>query len=192
MKEAFGILALIIGVEAGLPYIYSVFRGSTKPHRVSWAIWDTLGLITLSSYLAKGAHWSALLAVAAAFNNLVIFLISLKFGTGGASKIDRIALALGIFGLLLWVLTKEAAFALLFAIFADSIATILTAHKAYKNPDSESGLSWSMAATASIFGFLAIQNYSFWQIIYPLYAVIGGLSLAIITISRKQYLEQNK
>jgi hypothetical protein len=137
MKEIFGILAVIIGIGAGIPYVYSILKKKTHPHRVSWAIWASLGIVTLTSYISKGAHWSALLAVAAAFNNIIIFIFSIKFGTGGTSKRDRLALGLGIAGVVLWAITKQATFALVFALSADAIGTILTAEKAYKLPKSE-------------------------------------------------------
>jgi hypothetical protein len=184
MKEVFGFLAIIIGISGAIPYIHGIIKGTTRPHRISWGIWATLGVITLTSYIAKGAHWSALLAVAAAFNGLVIFLLSFKYGSGGATVVDRVALVLGILGVLLWLLTREAAYALLFALGADAIATILTAKKAYKLPKSESALAWTLGATASVFGLLAVQSYTFWQTIYPVYAVAGGACLALITIGR--------
>jgi hypothetical protein len=182
MKEVFGILAISLGIGAGIPYIHSILRKNAKPHRVSWAIWASLGLITLTSYLAKGAHWSALLAAAAAFNGIVIFMLSFKYGTGGTSLLDKIALLIGLSGIVLWALTDQASYALMFSISADAIGTILTALKAYKNPGSESGLAWCIAATASLCGLLAVHSYTLVQTIYPSYALVGGISLASITI----------
>lgn len=184
MKEIFGILAAILGVSAGVPYVYSIFRGSTKPHRISWAIWATLGAITFASYVSSGARWSALLAFAAAFNNVVIFLLSLKFGAGGSSARDRICLAIGLLGAAFWAITRRAEFALAFAITADAIGTAVTLEKAYRNPHSESALAWSMACLASLCGLLAVHTYTLAQTIYPAYAFIGGLALAAMTIIR--------
>lgn len=158
----------------------------TKPHRVSWAIWAVLGTITLSSYLAKGAQWSAMLAVAAALSSLTIFVCSLKFGVGGTSRRDQIALGLGFVGVLLWVITRQATFALLFAIAADSVGTALTLEKAYKAPLSENAPAWSMATLASLCGLLAVHEYTFAQTVYPAYALLGGLSLTLTTIMRRK------
>lgn len=192
MKEIFGILAAVIGVAGGIPYVYSIARGSTKPHRVAWGIWATLGCITLSSYIAAGARWSALLAGAAAFNNIVIFLLSFKFGTGGSSMRDRVALLIGLAGVALWAITREATFALVFAVGADAIGTILTVEKAYKQPFSESAVAWSMAAVASLCGLLAVESYTFAHTVYPAYALLGGGSLALTTVLRRYLLAKPK
>ncbi|MHB1865303.1 MAG: hypothetical protein ACYCPS_04075 [Candidatus Saccharimonadales bacterium] len=119
MKEVFGLLAVTIGLLAAIPYIYGIVSKKTKPHRISWAIWSFLALVTLTSYISNGAKWSALLAVAAAFNNLVIFILSLKYGVGGGSLLDKVVLAIGILGVILWAVTQQAAYGLLFALGAD-------------------------------------------------------------------------
>lgn len=185
MKEILGILAAVLGIAAGAPYVYGIVKKSVKPHRVSWAIWATLGIITLSSYVSSGARWSALLAFAAAFNNALIFLLSLKFGTGGSSARDRYCLAIGLLGIALWAITREAAFALVFAIAADAVGTIVTVEKAYKNPRSESALAWTTACAASLCGLLAVHVYTLAQTIYPTYAFVGGFALAAVTITRR-------
>ena len=182
MKEVFGVLAISIGILAVFPYIYGILKGSSHPHRVSWAIWSFISLVTLTSYISAGAHWSALLAVAAALNNFVIFFLALKFGTGGTSIQDRIALAIAVIGIILWVITRQAAFGLVFALCADFVGLILTLKKTHKDPNSESALSWGMAVIASTFGLLAVHTYNFSQTIYPIYAIASGLCLFLVSI----------
>lgn len=129
-----------------------------------------------------------MLALAAALSNITIFLFSLKFGVGGTSNRDRAALLFGFIGVALWAITRQATFALLFAIFADAIGTALTLEKAYKSPHSENAIAWSMASLASLCGLLAVSSYTFAQTIYPVYALIGGTSLALTTIFRRRFV----
>jgi hypothetical protein len=186
MKEIFGILAITLGISAAVPYIFGILKKSVQPHRISWAIWSFISLVTLTSYVSSGAHWSALLAVAAALNNFVIFFLALKFGTGGASIQDRIALGIAIVGIVLWILTRQAAFGLVFALCADFVGLVLTLKKAHKDPASESALAWAMAVIASSFGLLAVHKYNFTQTIYPVYAIASGLCLFLVSmIGRK-------
>ena len=181
MKEFFGISAGLIGVAAAIPYIRSILNHKTVPHRISWLIWLLLGIVILISQLDKGARWSILLICASLFNNTLIFFISIKHGTGGTSIRDKVALAIALMGIILWALTDEAFYGLFFAIFADAIGTFLTAEKAWKKPGSENAIAWTMAAVASVCGLLAVHSYTLGQTIYPLYAVIGGGSLAVIS-----------
>ena len=187
IKEIFGILAIVLGISAAVPYIYEIVKKSSKPHRISWAIWSFISILTLTSYVSAGAHWSALLALAAALNNFVIFLLSLKFGTGGLSTQDRIAFGIAIVGIVLWVITRQAAFGLVFALGADLVGLVLTLNKTHKDPNSESALAWAISTLASVAGLLAVHNYNFTQTIYPVYAVAAGLCLFLVsTIGRKK------
>lgn len=185
MKEFFGISAGLLGVAAAIPYIRSILNHKTIPHRVSWLIWLLLGIVILISQLDKGARWSILLICASLVNNTLIFFISLKYGTGGTSIRDKTALAIAIMGIILWAVTTQAYYGLFFAIFADAIGTFLTAEKAYKKPGSENPVAWTLSATASICGLLAVQAYTIGQTIHPLYAVLGGGSIAVIAWLRQ-------
>lgn len=185
MKEFFGISAGLLGVAAAIPYISSILNHKTVPHRISWLIWLLLGIVILISQLDKGARWSILLICAGLVNNTIIFFISLKYGTGGTSMRDRTALVIALIGIVLWAVTKEAYYGLFFAIFADAIGTFLTAEKAYKKPGSENPVAWTLATAASICGLLAVHTYTIGQTIHPLYAVLGGGSIAIIAWLRR-------
>lgn len=184
MKEVFGILAISLGIVAGLPYIFGIVKRSVRPHRISWAIWAFISLVTLTSYISAGAHWSALLAVAAAFNNITIFALAVKYGTGGSTFQDRVALAIATIGIFSWILTERAAFGLLFALGADLIGLLLTLKKTRYDTNSESALAWGIAVVASTCGLLAVHTYNFAQTIYPVYAITSGLFLFTTSFSR--------
>lgn len=181
-KEIFGILAFALGVAAGIFYISGVIKHKTKPHRISWAIWSGISLLTLISYLAKDARWSALLALAAVINNLIIFLLSFKFGTGGSTLRDRIALAIGLVGIMLWAITSEPTLALISALSADAVGLAVTLDKIFKAPSSENSLAWGIATIASVCGLLAVSSYTFAQTVYPVYAVAAGIILTFMPI----------
>ena len=114
-------------------------------------------------------------------------MLALKFGVGGASFQDRIAFGIALIGIVLWILTRQAAFGLVFALCADFVGLVLTLRKTHKDPNSESALSWGIATTASVFGLLAVHTYNFTQTVYPLYAIASGLCLFLAsTIGRKK------
>ena len=172
-----------------VPYIRDIFLLKTQPQRASWFIWTVLGFISFFSQWAKGATDSLWLTGGQTLAVLIVVLLSIKYGTGGFSKRDIRALIAAGFGLVLWYLTSEAAFALAMVILVDSIGSLLTAIKVYHDPESETLSTWLMSGTSGIFGTLAVGSLSPILLAYPLYIVIANYSIASAMLlgKRKKY-----
>ncbi|OGC56832.1 hypothetical protein A3H26_01185 [candidate division WWE3 bacterium RIFCSPLOWO2_12_FULL_36_10] len=174
MLQIYGYISALLSIICILPYIRDVFRLKTKPERGSWFIWTMLGFIAFFSQLAKGATNSLWLTVGQTTSVLIIFLLSLKYGYGGLGKRDLRALIGAGIGLVLWYLTREASFALIFVIIVDSIGTLLTLLKAYKDPESETLSTWIISGTSGIFGMLAVGSLNLILLAYPFYIVLAN------------------
>ena len=182
MKILFGILSGVIGLAATLPYVLAIYKGEVRPHRVAWLIGLLAKTLTFITQIAKSAQFSLLLNLAGIISGGIIFILSIKRGVGGVNRRDRIAFMLSMTGLVAWLLTREAFYGLFFAIAADAIGTILTVDKTYRMRGTESPITWAMATIASIFGLLAVDSYTLGQTAFPLYAVIGGFSLFLVSL----------
>lgn len=192
MLQIFGYISAVLSIVMIIPYIRDIFRLETKPERGSWFIWTVLGLIAFISQLSKGATDSLWLTAGQTVSVLVIFLLSIKYGYGGLGKRDIQGLLGAGVGLLLWYLTREAAFALIFVILIDSIGTYLTAIKSYSDPESETLSTWVISGTSGIFGMLAVGSFNFILLAYPFYimlanyAIVGAIFLGKKRISNKR------
>jgi hypothetical protein len=155
-QDWFGLIAGVLSASCYVPYIRDILSGTTRPERATWLIWTVLGLILLVSQLAKGASASVWLTVAQTAGVTTIFLLSLKYGEGGLARSDIIALAVAAAGLVAWYFTREASVALYIAIGVDFSGGILSVVKAYRDPESETALTWLIAAFAGAFGMLAV------------------------------------
>ena len=174
MLQILGYISALLSIICILPYIRDILRLKTKPERGSWFIWTMLGFIAFFSQLAKGATNSLWLTVGQTTSVLIIFLLSLKYGYGGLGKRDLRALIGAGIGLVLWYLTREASFALIFVIIVDSIGTLLTLLKAYKDPESETLSTWIISGTSGIFGMLAVGSLNLILLAYPFYIVLAN------------------
>jgi hypothetical protein len=132
-----GIFSGILGFVCVFPYIRDIFRKTTRPERASWFIWLVLGLIAFFSQLSKGASNSLWLTGAGLLSVSTVFLLSLKYGEGGLVKRDIIALFVAFVGLVIWYFTKDATIALILVVLINSVGSVLTVTKAYKDPGSE-------------------------------------------------------
>jgi hypothetical protein len=172
--EFFGYISAFLSIVMVLPYIRDILLRTTKPERASWLIWTVLGFIAFFSQLAKGASHSLWLTGGQTVAVLVVLGLSLRYGVGGLSRRDILALAVASLGLALWYLTSEPLWALGLVIFVDSIGTLLTALKAYKDPSSETMSTWFLSGTSGIFGSFAVGEMNGALLAYPLYIVVAN------------------
>lgn len=174
MLSVCGYISALLSIIMIIPYCRDIFRLETKPERGSWFIWTVLGFIAFFSQMAKGASDSLWLTGGQTVAVLVIFTLSLRYGYGGLGKRDVRALIGAGFGLILWYMTKEASVAIFFVILVDSIGTLLTAMKAYRDPGSETLITWILSGTSGFFGMLAVGSMNFALLAYPLYILVAN------------------
>lgn len=168
-----------------IPYTRSIFKLETKPQRMTWLIWSVLTFIAFFSQLAKGGTWSLLLTAGDTIAILIIFILSIKFGVGGFRKIDIISLAGAICSLILWYITKEPAIALFLIILTDFIGANLTIQKAWRDPKSENWLGWAMCGIGGLLGTLAVGEWNFVLLSFPIYICLINSVIALIILYRK-------
>jgi len=189
MESFFGALAVLLALAQCVPYIYDILRGRTKPQRAAWLIWFALGGVLVFSQMAKGGHasvWVSLMHMAA---NLTVFLLALKYGYGRFTKLDWGSLALAGFGMVLWWYTKEPATALLIAILVDSIGVALVVKKAYREPHSETLVSWVLGVGVGLSATLAVGSFNPILLAYPVYVMANSALTAGTIIVRRRMLE---
>lgn len=185
--QLFGYISAILSIIMVVPYIRDIFLLKTKPERASWFIWTVLGVISFASQFAKGATDSLWLTAGQTLAVAIVFILAIKYGTGGLEKRDKIALIIAIFGLMLWYFTQEAAYALLLVIFIDSVGSLLTIIKSYQAPETETVSTFVLSGTSGIFGALAVGNFNFILLAYPLYIVLANYSIvAAILLGRNK------
>lgn len=187
--EIAGYLSGVAILLSFVPYIRDIFRGKTRPERMSWLIWAILGLIAFFAQLAKGGTFSTIFTAAQAAGDLSIFILGIKYGVGGLVKRDIIALIGAVIGLILWYLTKEAAVALFIVIFVDALGVVLTVIKSYEQPKTETVSTWVLTFIAGVLACLAVGRFNFILLSFPFYISLAGLS---ILIAIKLGLKKNK
>lgn len=175
----FGYISGILILLSFAPYIRDIFRHTTKPERASWLIWSVLNLISFFSQLAKGASHSLWLAGAQAGGDIVVLILSVKYGFGGLVKRDIITLVVVSISLILWYLTREAAVALFIAIAIDAIGLFLTVMKAYRKPTTETMSSWVLTGVAGLFAILSVGKLNLILLAWPVYIFLAGTTVVV-------------
>ncbi|MDB5164436.1 MAG: hypothetical protein JWL89_62 [Candidatus Saccharibacteria bacterium] len=172
MKALFGWLAAILNLLATWPYIRDILRGMVKPHAYSWAIWWVLVLITSFNQIQNKGGWSSLFLVSGAVAVTLIFILSLKYGFGNASRLDKVCLALAGVLVVYWITVHDTRLSTLMAVFIDAIGAIPTIIKTYKHPDTETYAPWVISSAATLAALLAVPRLDWVLIIYPIYIFV--------------------
>jgi hypothetical protein len=155
-----GQVAGVLAIVQVIPYIVSIFRGHTKPERMTYFIWFVVDALAISSYIAVGARTTIWVGLVYVITGLLIFLLSLKYGMGGFNKLDILCLVSAATGIVIWVTTDSALLALCFSTFAGTIGYLPTIKKAYLYPETENTLSWTICSFTSVLNIFALATFA--------------------------------
>lgn len=180
MQPLLGISALILNLIGYVPYIRDILRNRVKPHRITWGVWAILTTIAAVNQVINGGGYSSLFFISTAFVVGITFLLSIRYGTGGASQIDRICLFLALVLFVYWVTVRDTRTSTVLAVAIDAIGAIPTIVKIYYHPETETYIQWSLAGIAGIFTMLAVPRFDWVLLIYPLYVpIMNGIIVGL-------------
>jgi hypothetical protein len=180
-----GVLAGLVGVADTLPYIRDMLRGVTRPHRGTWLIWGVLAIVVCLSQHADGASWSLVLAGSQAVLTTIVFVLALRRGEGGVSRLDALMIAVAVGGLSGWILADEPLVATVCVVAADSIGVALMVPKTYRDPDSETLVTFALASLAGVLAAAAVASLDPSLLLYPAYYCLANGAIALLIIRRR-------
>jgi len=177
---SFGIASGILSSFAYIPYIVDTIRRRTQPQRASWLIWSVLGSVAFVSQVYEGATDSLWFAGVQVSGTLLVFVLSIWVGIGSyLSRTDYLILFTALMGLVLWYFTDTAAYMLAITISISLLGGVPTVTKAYRDPDSETLITWIASLIASVCALLSVGKVNLIILAYPLY--LFTLYLAFVT-----------
>jgi hypothetical protein len=187
MKFWLGVLALMLNIAGYVPYIRDIFRGIVKPQRMTWGLWTILTAITAVNQIANGGGWSSLFFVSTTVLVAITFILSLKYGMGGASTLDKICLAMAICLFGYWAILHNTRLSTLVAVVIDAIGALPTLVKTYHHPETETYIQWTFAGIGGFLTLLAVPRLDWALIVYPIYVfVMNGAIVGTKYVRDKQ------
>jgi hypothetical protein len=181
-----GLAGGMLALTQAIPYILSIFYGTTKPSRPAYLIWTITDCIAAGSYIALGARTTIWWSIAQIITSLIILLIAFKHGMGGSSIIDRFCLLMAATAITLWIVTGDAKLALYATVLAGLMGYIPTLIKVYYHPWSESFASWTLTLCSTVFNMLAIDSLQFHLIVIPLTSFLSAALITFVLWNRKE------
>lgn len=182
------IVSVIISLSTSITYIRGTLTGKTKPNRISWSMWALAPLVGTAAALSAHADpWATTRIFLAGFVPLIIFIFSFvnKQSYWKLSTFDIICGICSLIALFVWLVVHSPTIAILIAALGDCFAALPTIVKAWKYPETESGIIFigSLVSVLLIFPSITVWNIQNSAFQIYLFAVDSAL---IFSIYRKQ------
>lgn len=187
LPEKFIFIGVTINLFCSLWYIKSILKGNTKPNMVSWFIWMLAPFVGVFLQLKAGAGFSSLSVFMAGFGPFLVLAFSV-WKREYFWKLEKFDFVCGFFSalaLIFYILTKNPALSIIFAILSDGLAYIPTLAKTWKSPESESGSVYLGGIINNTISLFIIKDWSFAIYSFNIYLILINI-LEVAFIYRKK------
>ena len=185
VKFLFGIIGGVLNVVSFIPYLLDIFKGKTKPHSYTWLIWSIIQTTgTIAIFLNNGG-WGMLNLAVGSLLCVLIFVLSLKYGTKNITRFDTALLIGALLAIAVWIFTKNALYSVILVSVIDFTGYLPTARKGYEEPHTETISLYVMNAMTDILGLLALSTYSATTVLYLATLLFANSSLVALLILRR-------
>jgi hypothetical protein len=204
-------LSCILFLAAFVPYILAILKQGQvlpnwkmfekipdvePPKKGTWLIWAALDSASLIAMVISGGFSSQLVgAVAGAW---IVFLLTLRYGVSGWSRLEKYCLALAAVGLSLSVILQQPEFALAASLSAVFIGGVPTFMDSWSKPETVDKLSWTIWWLSCVFALIAIPNFPHWtfvgsgqQITFAAIESIVCFNLIIVPLISRLFRKNN-
>jgi hypothetical protein len=185
LAPVLGVLAGVIGIADTVPYVRDIIRGVTRPHRGTWLIWGVLAVVVCVSQYADGASWSLIMAAVQAVVTSLIFVLSIRRGTGGVSTAEIGMIAVAGAGVVGWVVADEPLVATACVVAADLIGAGMMVPKTCRDPDSETLVTFAFACLSGALAAGAVGAVDASLLLYPIYYCLVNGAIAVLIYHRR-------
>ncbi len=185
MKEIIGIIAVILTFLAYIPYYRDIFKGKTRPHIYSWALWGLLTVLLVALQIKGGAGPATWVTAAAGLLCIGVVFLSLKNGKRDITKLDTAVAILSLAAIFFWLIVDQPIASIVLVIVADMLAFIPTVRKSYNHPYSETLSLYVTNALRFGLALLAVEQYTFLSVSWIAAWIVGNVLLSVLLIVRR-------
>ena len=187
-KAFFGSLSVALGLANMGFYIFTIFRGQTRPHLFTWLIWTFTNAVIFFAQLTDAAGPGAWLTGVAAIVCAGITVLSVFRGEKNITRHDWLVLLVSLAALPLWYFMHNPLASVLLLTLIDAFGFLPTFRKSFTAPHSESA-GWTLSAAFScVLAVLALEKLSWITLTYPAAMVFLHAGLGVYILWRRRAL----
>lgn len=181
----FGIAGAAIGVLATGQYIRDMLAGKAQPHAYTWLIWSITQATAAAVAIQGGGGFGAIPLFAGTGWCLVVFVLSLKYGTRNITKSDTIVLIGALAAIVVWWQLHQPLLAVLLVTAIDVAGYIPTWRKSYEEPWSETLWPWAVYMLSNSLAILALESFNILTMTYLASLIGANLLVIVICLTRR-------
>jgi hypothetical protein len=190
-KEIFTAIGIGFMALSYVIYIYSIFKGDTRPHPFSWFIW---GLLTAIAYVAQISDGGGIGSTITLISSIITFFIAgigyIKRENIIISKSDKWAFVLSLLAIPLWLITDTPLWSVILITLIDFAGFYPTFRKTWNAPEQESLMSYALGGFKHFFTILALENYSIITALFPASLVLTNFALIAMALYKRKTLSK--
>lgn len=189
-KEVFAVIGIICMLMSYGIYLYSIYKGETKPHPFSWFIWGSLTAIIFFAQLYDGGGVGTIITALSGIISLGIaaFTFFLK-NEITISRGDKIVFILSLCSIPLWLITETPLWSVILVTLINTGGFYPTYRKSWLHPEQESCLSYLIGGIKHVFILLALENISVITALSSVTVIIITSGLILLIFIRRRVLE---
>ncbi len=192
-KEILAVIGVILTFIGYGAYIYSIYRGETRPHPFSWFIWGLLTVIAFFAQVADNAGPGAWITGVSAVITFIIAAIGyVKRSDIKITRNDWITFIAAIGAIPLWLITETPLYSVILITIIDAIAFYPTFYKSWYKPNQELVFEYILAGLKYGLSIIALSHYSVITTLYPLSLVLMNTLFIGMVYYRRLSLKNGK
>lgn len=194
MKNIIGIIAIILTFAAYVPYFRDLIKRKTKPHVFTWLVWAVVAVISFGLQIQASAGMGAFVTLAAGMVCLAVFVIGIgqKSAHLVIKKIDVVFFIAALISLVVWLVAKQPVISVILLCVVDTLGFLPTIRKSYDKPYSETLLTFALNALRFCLALIALREYNFVSVLYPLYWALADISFSLLLVIRRKQVKRRR
>ncbi|MBX9809826.1 hypothetical protein K2X92_05540 [Candidatus Gracilibacteria bacterium] len=183
------VLSAIISIGGAILYMRDTLRGKTKPNLISWSMWAIAPLIgTGAAIFAHADIWATVRIFLAGFIPLLVVIFSLtnKQSYWKLTFFDGLCGAFSLIALGLWLIVDLPQLAILFAVIGDGFAALPTIIKSWKNPETETGMTYIASFISVVIVLPSIPVWDIPNSAFQIYLLI--INIILVSLVYRKYI----
>jgi len=189
-KQFLGALSVVIGLCGYVPYLRGLYRRKFRPHVFTWFLWGLLMFIAFAAQIAGGGGAGTWVTGISAAMCTFVAVVACFHGEKNITRSDWITFIAGLMTVPLWLITDTPLWSMILIILIELLATWPTARKSWMKPQQESPLAYLMAGIKFIPSALAMRDFNFITLSYPVALVAMNAALILLIMGRRYALER--
>jgi hypothetical protein len=168
-------------------YIYSIFRGETRPSCWTWGVVSLIMLLATWSAFDGGASFGVLVSLEFLIVAIISFVLAAwppalwphwDFGKPGRMRYDPYLALIAVVAIITWkVVDFSPAIATTIAISADFLAVSMLIRDGLRMPDYEDVRPWLIGTLAAGLGMLGLTTLTYAAAAYPIYLFVTNFAI---------------